>query len=200
MTDQKKLYKAHYQPDLLWAGGKAIKELHKITSMSRKDIRSWLAKQALWQVHIPPPKEIHHPHYDVTKPNEQHQFDLFYMSHNVFEANTNLTGTDIAWRYKVARPLRTKKSNEVAFVLEAIYKKGGVFKYLKAFQCNNGSKFKNEVTMLHEKHNVDIRRAATRYKHTQTAFVEAFNKELEKLLFKTMNASELQDPVKVSTI
>ena len=136
----------------------------------------------------------------MTKPNEQHQFDLFYMSHNVFEANTNLTGTDIAWRYKVARPLRTKKSNEVAFVLEAIYKKGGVFKYLKAFQCNNGSKFKNEVTKLHEKHNVDIRRAATRYKHTQTAFVEAFNKELEKLLFKTMNASELQDPVKVSTI
>ena len=147
MTDQKKLYKAHYQPDFLWAGGKAIKELHKITSMSRKDIRSWLAKQALWQVHIPPPKEIHHPHYDVTKPNEQHQFDLFYMSNNVFEANTNLTGTDIAWRYKVARPLRTKKSNEVAFVLEAIYKKGGVFKHLKAFQCNNGSKFKNEVTL-----------------------------------------------------
>ena len=62
MTDQKKLYKAHYQPDLLWAGGKVIKELHKITSMSRKDIRSWLAKQALWQVHIPPPKKIDHPH------------------------------------------------------------------------------------------------------------------------------------------
>ena len=38
--------------------------------MSKKDIKSWLAKQALWQVHIPPPKEIHHPHYDVTKPNE----------------------------------------------------------------------------------------------------------------------------------
>ena len=40
--------------------------------MSRKDIKSWLAKQVLWQVHIPPPNEIHHPHYDVTKPNEQH--------------------------------------------------------------------------------------------------------------------------------
>ena len=40
---------------------------------------------------------------------------------------------------------RTKKSSEVAFVLEAIYKKGGVFKYPKTFQCNNGSEFKNEV-------------------------------------------------------
>ena len=86
--DEEKLYQAYYEPDRLWTGGKAIKELHKITSMSKKDIKSWLAKQALWQVHIPPPKEIHHPHYDVTKPNEQHQFDLLYMPHNLFEGNT----------------------------------------------------------------------------------------------------------------
>ena len=94
--------------------------------MSKKDIKSCLAKQSLWQVHIPPPKEIHHPHYDVTKPNEQHQFDLLYMPHNLFEGNTYkyiLTGIDIASRYKVARPLRTKKSSEVPFLLEAIYKK-----------------------------------------------------------------------------
>ena len=144
-----------------------MKELHKITSMSKKDIKSWLAKQALWQVHIPPPKEIHHPHYDVTKPNEQHQFDLLYMPHNLFEGNTYkyiLTGIDIASRYKVARPLRTKKSSEVAFVLEAIYKKGGGLNYPKTFQCDNGSEFKNEVTKLLEKHNVDIRRATTKYK------------------------------------
>ena len=57
--------------------------------MSRKGISSWLAKQALlWQVYIPPPKEISHPHYDVKKPNEQHQFDLLYMPDNVFEGNT----------------------------------------------------------------------------------------------------------------
>ena len=75
MIDEKKLYQAYYEPDHLWAGGKAIKELHKIASMSNKDIKSWLAKQALRQVHIAPPKEVNHPHYDVTKPNEQHQFD-----------------------------------------------------------------------------------------------------------------------------
>ena len=90
--------------------------------------------------------------------------------------------------------------NLVAFVLEAIYKKGGVFKYPKTFQCDNGSEFKNEVTKLLEKHNVEIRRATTKYKHTHTAFVEAFNKELAKLLFKPMDAQELQDPEKVSTI
>ena len=84
LTDEEKLYQAYYQPDRLWTGDKAVKELYKITSMSRKDIRSWLAKQALWQVHIPPPKEINHPHYDVTKPNEQYQFYLLCMPHNDF--------------------------------------------------------------------------------------------------------------------
>ena len=36
----------------------------------------------------PPPREIHHPYYDVTKPNEQHQFHLLYMPHNIFQGNT----------------------------------------------------------------------------------------------------------------
>ena len=73
--DVENLYQAYYEPDCRWTGGKAIKELHKITSLSKKDIESWLAKQALWQVHILPSKEIHHPHYEVRNPNEQHQFD-----------------------------------------------------------------------------------------------------------------------------
>ena len=157
MTDEEKLYQAYYHPDHLWTGNKAIKELHKITSMSKKDIKSRLAKQALWQVHIPPPKEINHPHYDVTEPNKQHQFDLLYMPHNLFEGNTYkyiLTCTDVASRYKVARPLRTKTSSVVASVLGAVYKKGGVFKYPKIFQYDNGSEFKNKVTKLPIKHNL----------------------------------------------
>ena len=151
MTDEEKLYQAYYQPDRLWTGNKAIKGLYKITSISKKDIKSWLAKQAH---HITPPKEINHPHYDVTKPNGQHQFDVLYMSHNIFEGNTCkyiLAGIDVASRYWVARALKTKKSSEDAFLLEAIYKKCGVFKYPKVFQCDNGSEFKNEVTKLLEK-------------------------------------------------
>ena len=96
----------------------------------------------------------------MTKPNEQHQFDLLYMPHNLFEGNTQkyiLTGIDVASRYKVTRPLRTKKSSEFAFVLEVIYKKGRVFKCPKAFQCDNVLEFKNEVTKLLEKHNVETR-------------------------------------------
>ena len=105
--------------------------------------KSWLANKALWQVHIPPPREINHPHYDVTEPNKQHQFDILYMPHNLFEGNTYkhiLRGIDVASRYKVTRPLRTTKSSEVAFVLEQIFKKGAVYKYPKVFQCDNGAK------------------------------------------------------------
>ena len=145
--------------------------------MSKKDIKLWLAKQALWQVHIPPPNEIHHPYYDITKPNEQHQFDLVHMPHNVFEGKTSkyvLSGVDVASRYGAAKPLMTKKSSEVAFVLEKIYKKkkGGVLKNSKDLQIDNGSEFKGKVTKLLEKHNVKIRRATTKYKHTHTSFVE----------------------------
>ena len=81
-------------------------------------------------------------------------------------------------------------------MLESIYKNGDVFKYLKLLQCDNGSEFKNEVTKLLEQHNVDVRSATTKYKHTHTVFVEAFNKELAKPLFKPMDTQELQDPKK----
>ena len=105
MTDEN-LNDAHYQPDHLWTGGKKIREVHKITSIPKKDVKPWLAKQALWQVHIPPSKEINHRHYNVTKPNDLHQFNLLYVPHNVFEGNTYkyiLTCVDVASRYKVVR-------------------------------------------------------------------------------------------------
>ena len=125
------------------------------------------------------------------------------MPHNLFEGNTYkyiLTGINVAATYNVARRLRTKKSSEVLFVLEAIYKKSDASKYPKAFQCDNSSEFKNEVTKLLDKHNVEIQRTTAKYKHTHTTIAEAFNKELAKLLFKPMDAQEFQDPEKVSTI
>ena len=56
------------------------------------------------------------------------------------------------------------------------------------------------MTRLLEKHNAEIRRATTKYKYTRTTFVEAFNKELVKLLLKPMDAQELQEPEIVSAI
>ena len=37
---EEKLYQVHYQADRLWTGGNVIKQVHKITSVSKEDIRS----------------------------------------------------------------------------------------------------------------------------------------------------------------
>ena len=76
-----------------------------------------------------------------------------------------------------------------------IYKVGPLT-YPKILQCDNGSKFKGEMTKMLEKHEVKIQRVTTKYKHTHTAFVEALNKILTERLFKVQDAQELNDPEK----
>ena len=90
-----------------------------------------------------------------------------------------LAGIDAASRYKVARPLRTEQVRDVADMIADIYKVGPLT-YPKIFQCDNGSKFKAEVTKMLEKHGAKIQRVTTKYKHTQTAFVEALKRSSQK--------------------
>ena len=62
------------------------------------------------------PKEINHPHYDVTKPNEQHLFDLLYMPHNVSEGKAYkyiLPGIDFASKFKSPGPLGPKNQEKM---------------------------------------------------------------------------------------
>ena len=147
-----------------------------------KQIKGWLTKKVFWQVHLPAPKHIQRPHYDVTTPNELHQFDLLYMPYDKLYGNKYkyiLSGIDVASRYKVERPLKTKQTKEVAEMIKDIYK-AGPLTYPKVFQCDNGSEFKPEVTKLLEKNKVEINRATTKYKHGHTAFVEALNLSIVK--------------------
>ena len=125
-----------------------------------------------------------------------HQFDLLYMPSYPLYGNKYkyiLSGIDVASRYKVVRPLRTKQAADVVAMIADIYKVGPIA-YPKIFQFDNGSEFKVEVTKLLEKHEVKIWRVTTRYKHTHTAFVEALNKVLAGQLFKVQEAQELNDP------
>ena len=130
-----------------------------------------------------------------------HQFDLLYMPNNTLYGNKCkyiLSGIDSAFRYKVARPLRTKQAKDVAEMIADVYKVGPLtLTYPKIFQCDDGSEFKGEVTRLLEKHEVKIRRVMTKYKHTHTAFVEALNKAVAENLFDVQDAQELNDPEKV---
>ena len=119
-----------------------------------KVIKQWLSRQAFWQVHLPAPKRVDRPHYQVTIPNEMHQFDLLYMPSDTLYGNKYkyiLAGIDAVSRYKVTRLLRTKQARNVAEMIADIYKVG-LLTYPKIFQCDNGSEFKGKMTKISEKH------------------------------------------------
>ena len=151
--------KLYYQPNHLWKGQKAIEKLAELSREKPKVIKQWLARQAFCQVHLPAPKRVDRPHYEITVANEMHQFDLLYMPSDTLYGNKYkyiLAGIDIASRFKVARPLRTEQVRDVAEMIADIYKVGPL-KYPKIFQCDNGSEFKGEVTKMLEKNKVKIR-------------------------------------------
>ena len=150
--------KIYYQPNHLWKGQKAAKKLKELSGEKSKVIKQWLSQQAFSQVHFPAPKQVDRPHYQVTIPNEMHQFDLLYMPSDSLYGNKYkyiLAGTDAASRCKVTRPLRTKQAHDVAEMIADIYKVGPLM-YPKIFQCDNGGEFKGEVTKMLEKQEVMI--------------------------------------------
>ena len=129
-----------------------------------------------------------------------HQFDLLYMPSDTLYGNKYkyiLAGIDAASRCKIMRLLRMKQVRDMAEMIVDIYKVGPLT-YPKIFQCNNGSKFKGEVTKMFEKQEVKIQQVTTKYAHTHTAFVEALNKILTERLFKVQDAQELNDPERIS--
>ena len=150
--------KIYYQPNHLWKAQKAIKKLAELSGEKPKTIEQWLSWQAFWQLHLPAPMCINRPHYQITTPNEMHQFDLLYMPSDTLYGSDYkyiLAGIDAASRYKVARPLRMKQACNVAEMIADIYKVGPLT-YPSTFQCDNGSEFKGEVTKMLEKHEVKI--------------------------------------------
>ena len=182
----------------LITNGKVRKNLKELSEEKPKVIKHWLSKHAIWKVHLPPPKHVDRPHYEVTILNEMHQFDLLYMPSNMSYGNKYkyiLSRIDVASRYKVARPLKTKQAKEVANMIVGIYKVGPLT-YPKIFQFYNGNEFKAEVTKMLEKHKVMIKYTTTKYKHTDMTFVKALNELLTEQLFKVQDAQELNDPEK----
>ena len=193
MTESK-LSSIYYQPENLWTGRKAIKLLQKESGEPSKVVKTWLAKQVLWQIHLPKPKKINYAHFYVTKPNKIHQADLLYLPHDKVYQNTykyTLNVIDIASGYAASRPLKTKKAKEVAEMFKDIYKKGPL-KYPEELHVDSGTEFKGEVLKLMKENNVPVKSVVTKYHHSFTAFVENFNKQLAMMLFKPQDAQELR--------
>jgi len=188
------LSKIYYQPKHLWTGRKAIKLLQKESGEPSKVVKTWLAKQAFWQIHLPRPKKIKYAHFFVTQPNKIHQADLLYLPHDKVYQNTykyTLNVIDISSGYIASRPLKTKKASEVAEMFKDIYRKGPL-RFPDELHVDSGTEFKGDVLKLMKEHNVPVKSAVTKYHHNFTAFVENFNKQLAVKLFKPQDAQELR--------
>ena len=81
-----KIHQIYYQPNQLWKGQKAIKKLKEYSKEKPKVIKQWLFRQAFWQVHLPAPAHIDKPHYQVTIPDEMHQFDLHAFGYPIWKS------------------------------------------------------------------------------------------------------------------
>ena len=77
-----KLSSAYYSPRGYWKGFAAVKKLAKASNVSENEAQSWLEKQALWQIYLPPPRDIPRPKFDISVPNEVHQADLLFLPHD----------------------------------------------------------------------------------------------------------------------
>ena len=188
----KKLERIYYSPKGYWRGFNAIKRLSAAAKVSEEEAKSWLKKQAIWQIYLPAPKYIPRPTFDVRIPNEVHQADLLFLPHDRRGRKTYkyaLTVVDVASRYKEAEPLTTKESAEVATAFSAIYKRSRL-KWPKLLQVDPGREFMGAVNKLMKSKNVQIRRGEKAL-HRSQAIVERFNGTLAEKLFGHQYAQEI---------
>ena len=177
----KRLEKVYYSPKGYWRGFSAIKRLSAAAKVSEEEAKSWLKKQAIWQIYLPAPSYIPRPTFDVFVPNEVHQADLLFLPHDrpLRSRKTYkyaLTVVDVASRYKEAEPLATKESAEVATAFSTIYKRSRL-KWPKLLQVDPGREFMGAVNKLMNSKNVKIRRGEKAL-HRSQAIVERFNRTL----------------------
>jgi len=171
-----KLSKIYYSTEGYWKGYSAIAKLAEAANVSRQAAESWLRRQALWQIYLPPPKYIPKPHWNVDRPNKIHQADLLFLPHDKVGRKTYkyaLVVIDIASRYRDAEPLTSKSSDEVEKAFKNIYSRK--LKWPETIIVDPGREFMGSVTSLFRKHNVSIQRSEAG-NHRAQAFVERESK------------------------
>src|SRR5437763_17178588 len=105
------LQKIHYQP----AGNHRIaKKLYEASQktgydFTRDEVRDWLERQAVHQIHKPRPRYIPQASFSsITTPNEVHQADILYMPYDKIGRITYLfclNIANVALRYKASVPI-----------------------------------------------------------------------------------------------
>lgn len=193
------LQKLYYKPE---GYHRTINKLYEASEKAGYDftiveIREWLEKQAIHQIHMPPPSYIPRASFNsIQIPNECHQVDILYTPHDKIGKKVYkycLCCVDVASRFKVAYPLTDINSSVVANALKEIYNSRKCpLKWPKLLLSDQGPEFRKDCEKLMKEHGVKIQKANS--KRTM-GIVERFNRTLAERIFRLQDASDLLLPL-----
>ena len=179
---EKRLKEIYYNPNHPASLGSAA-ALAAAANVPLKVTKDWLTKQATYTLHRQARKKYPSRKYYVNTIDEQWQMDLADMN-QLQQQNSNyryiLTCIDILSRHGWARPLKTKKGNEVASAIEDIFKASK--RKPRRIQTDQGTEFYNtKVKSLLDKDNIELFSVMSPKK---CALVERWNRTIKTKLWK----------------
>lgn len=176
-----RLRSIYYNPNNA-AGFSSIDKLVKASGISKKKVKEWLKKQATYTLHRSARKRYPTRKYIVHKIDSQWQADLAEVQLIANKNNGNryiLTVIDLFSRYAWARPLKSKRGQDVAEAFQSIFNEGRV---PERIQTDQGKEFENRhVKLLFETYNIELFSVKSAYK---AAVVERFNRTLKSKLWR----------------
>ena len=184
-----RLKELYYNPSHS-AGYASIDKLVKASGLPKAQVKTWLKAQPTYTLHKQARKRYPTRPYIVHDIDEQWQADLADVA---LLAKKNkgyhfiLTVIDLFSRYAWARPLKTKRGEEVAAAFTSIFREGRI---PKRIQTDQGKEFENRhVRALFEKHGIELFSVKSAYK---AAVVERFNRTLKGRLWRYFTAKLTQ--------
>lgn len=172
------------------AGYSSIKKLAEASGESESNVRKWLKAQPTHTLHAPARKHYPTRRYVVHDIDEQWQADLAdvsLLSKRNKGYNFILTVIDLFSRYAWARPLKSKRGDEVAKAFKSIFNEGRI---PKRIQTDQGKEFENRhVRTLFQEYDIELFSVKSAYK---AAVVERFNRTLKTRLWRYFTANMTQ--------
>ena len=164
------------------AGFASVRKLAKATGLGKAEVEAWLKKQPGYTLHRQARKVYPTRKYIVHDIDEQWQADLAEMQ-DLARKNRGhryiLTVIDIFSRYAWARPLKSKRGEDVAAAFKDIFREGRI---PKRVQTDQGKEFENRhVRDLFKRHDIELFSVKSAYK---AAIVERFNRTLKHRLWR----------------
>jgi len=204
------LQKIYYQPS---GYQRTAKKLHEASlkagfDFSLNEVRDWIERQAVHQVHMPRPRYIPRASFSsITTPNEVHQADVLYTRHikskrTIYLFYLNLV--DVASRYKASVPIGVTlrgpaqsiknmqgilTSSTIAKCLVKIYDNPeNPLIWPKVFLSDRGSEFKGDCEKILRKHGVKIQKA---YSKNTMGIVERYNRTFTEIFYRILDGKDL---------